>query len=66
MNYIRNSNGRVIGWTETVHSGVQQIRNANGKLLGWYDPTSDRTVDARTGNWMGIGNQLMILLGCQS
>ncbi len=63
MQVIRNSRGEVIGHITVVHGGIQQIRSKGGRLLGWYDPQSDRTVDAKTGNWMGIGNQLMMLLG---
>lgn len=63
MQQVRNNRGEVIGYITTIHDGVQQIRNKTGRLLGWYDPQADRTTDAKTGNWMGVGNQIMMLLG---
>ena len=59
---LRNNSGQLIGWIDTVHGGKKQIRNSKSKLLGWYDPESDRTTCARTGNWIGMGDQLTSLL----
>lgn len=59
---LRNSRGNLIGWIETVHDGRKQIRDGRGTLLGWYDPANDRTTSAKTGNWIGMGEQLTSLL----
>lgn len=62
MQFIRNQKGVVIGKLLTLQNGGKRIYGNNGQLLGWYDPESDRTVNAKTGNWMGFGDQTMLLL----
>jgi hypothetical protein len=62
MIILRNNKNQVIGRIQTVHNGIKQIRCNKGILLGWYDPASDKTVDARTGNWFSFGDQLTMLL----
>ena len=59
---LRNNKGNLIGWIETVHGGRKQIRDSRGALLGWYDSASDKTTCARTGRWIGMGEQLTSLL----
>ncbi|MGB3725562.1 MAG: hypothetical protein WA981_07330 [Glaciecola sp.] len=62
MQFIRNKNGIPIGQLQTLSNGVKRIFSNKGALLGWYDPVSDKTIDAKTGNWMGYGDQTMLLL----
>lgn len=63
MHYIRNKNGVAIGMLNTVGNGVKQVYSLNPtRLLGWYDPQSDKTICAKTGNWMGFGDQTVLLL----
>lgn len=59
---LRDNKGQLIGWIETVNSGRKQIRDSRGSLLGWYDAASDKTTCARTGRWIGMGEQLTALL----
>lgn len=60
--YVRNHKGQAIGILTILASGVIQIRNSSGILLGWYEPNSDKTIEAKSGNWFGYGNQLTLLL----
>ena len=63
MQFIRDNRGIPIGRMQILGNGVRQIYSVNpSRLLGWYDPNSDKTIDARTGNWMGFGDQTMLLL----
>jgi hypothetical protein len=59
---LRDNRGLLIGWIDTIHGGRKQIRDNKGTLLGWYDATSDRTTCAKTGRWIGMGEQLTALL----
>lgn len=59
---LRNNRGNLIGWIENVQGGRKQIRDSKGTLLGWYDATNDKTTCARTGRWIGMGEQLTSLL----
>ncbi|SEK75335.1 hypothetical protein SAMN05216262_102277 [Colwellia chukchiensis] len=59
---LRNNQGLLIGWIETVHDGRKQIRDSKGTLLGWYDAYADKTTCAKTGRWFGTGEQLTALL----
>ena len=59
---LRNNQGNLIGWIETINGGRKQIRNNRGALLGWYDANTDKTTCARTGRWVGMGEQLTSLL----
>ncbi len=59
---LRDNKGNLTGWIETVHGGRKQIRDNRGILLGWYDASSDKTTCARTGRWIGMGEQLTSLL----
>jgi hypothetical protein len=62
MQFIRNRRGIPIGQLLVLSNGVKRIYTTSGILLGWYDPACDRTTDAKTGNWMGYGDQTMLLL----
>ncbi|WP_100644032.1 hypothetical protein [Alteromonas facilis] len=62
MQYIRDNQGIAIGKLWVLNNGNKRIYSANGILLGWYDASSDRTIDAKTGSWMGFGDQTMLLL----
>jgi hypothetical protein len=62
MQFIRNQHGIPIAQLQILSNGVKRIYGTSGKLLGWYDPVSDKTIDARTGNWMGFGDQVMLLI----
>lgn len=62
VQFVKNKQGRVIGQIHFLQNGIKQIRNSSGLLLGWYDPVSDKTIDAKTGNWFGYGDQIMGLL----
>lgn len=62
MQFIRNQRGIPIAQLQSLTNGVKRIYSTSGKLLGWYDPASDKTIDARTGNWVGFGDQTMLLL----
>ncbi len=62
VQFVKNKQGRVIGQIHFLQNGIKQIRTSSGLLLGWYDPVSDKTIDARTGNWFGYGDQIMALL----
>jgi hypothetical protein len=62
MQFIRNQKGISIGKLLILPNGVIRIYSASGALLGWYDPGIGHTVNAKTGNWMGFGDQTMLLL----
>ncbi|MGS2721017.1 hypothetical protein [Paraglaciecola aestuariivivens] len=63
MQYIRNSKGQAIGMQQTLSNGIKQVYSVNpSRLVGWYDPSSDKTINAKTGNWMGYGDQTIMLL----
>ena len=59
---LRNTQSNLIAWIDKVYGGRKQIRYSKGTLLGWYDPDSNRTTSTKTGNWIGIGDQLTSLL----
>ncbi len=59
---LRDNKGNLIGWIETEHAGRKTIRNSRGILLGWYDSSTDKTTCAKTGRWVGMGDQLTALL----
>ena len=63
MQFIRNRHGIAIGQLQILNNGVRNIYSVSPcRLLGWYDPSMDKTIDARTGNWMGFGDQTLLLL----
>jgi hypothetical protein len=59
---LRDNKGNLIGWIETAHGRRKQIRDSRGTLLSWYDVASDKTTYARTGRWVGMGEQLTAFL----
>jgi phage/plasmid primase-like uncharacterized protein len=62
MQFIRDNAGRSIGLLQTLQNGTRRIFTTGGTNLGWYDPTIDKTISARTGNWIGEGDQTIGLL----
>lgn len=63
MQFIRNNKGIAIGKLLVLDNGVKRIYSLNpSRLLGWYDPTSDKTIDAKSGSWIGFGDQTFLLL----
>ena len=62
MQFVRNQRGIPIAQLQTLSNGVRRIYSTKGVLLGWFDPISDKTIDARTGKWMGFGDQIMLLI----
>jgi hypothetical protein len=59
--YLRDSNGRLIGWREEGMAGRINGRDANGRLAGWFDPVRQETRDAG-GRLCGRGDLLAALL----
>ena len=59
--YLRDSNGRLIGWREDGASGRINGRDAAGRLAGWFDPLSNETRDVN-GRLVGRGDLLTSLI----
>lgn len=55
--YLRDSNGRLIGWRENGPSGRINGRDDAGRLVGWYDPARNETRDCN-GRLAGRGDML--------
>ncbi len=60
--YLRNSKSQLIAMIQIDSNGIKRLRDTKGTLLGWYDPSIDKTISARTGNWVGLGDTLLTLL----
>ena len=60
--YLRDSNGRLIGWREEGASGRINGRDAAGRLVGWFDPARNETRDAN-GRLIGRGDLLATKFG---
>ena len=58
--YLRDSNGRLIGWREEGVVGRINGRNDAGRLVGWFDPARNETRDAN-GRLVGRGDLLTTL-----
>ena len=43
--YIRDRNGKIIGWVETDHIGNKVVKDFYGKIKGRYRKSSNTTVD---------------------
>jgi hypothetical protein len=59
--YLRDSNGRLIGWREEGMVGRINGRNDAGRLVGWFDPARNETRDAN-GRLVGRGDLLATLM----
>jgi hypothetical protein len=59
--YLRDSNGRLIGWREDGMVGRVNGRDDAGRLVGWFDRTRNETRDAN-GRLVGMGDLLTTLL----
>lgn len=59
--YLRDSNGKLIGWREVGMVGRVNGRDNAGRLVSWFDPARDETRDAN-GRLVGRGDQLLSLL----
>ena len=45
--YLRDSNGRLIGWREEGMIGRINGRDDAGRLVGWFDPVDRRAKGTR-------------------
>jgi len=63
--YLRDSNGRLIGWREEGMVGRINGRDAAGRLVGWFDPTRNETRDAN-GRLVGRGDLLARVFVCSA
>ena len=61
LNYIHDSQRRMIGWTQISSNGFTYLYNARGQMKGWYQPKSNQTF-TQGGQLVGWDNQLMMLL----
>lgn len=59
--YLRNSNGRLIGWREDGMVGRINGRDDAGRLVGWFDIARDETRDS-CGRFIGRGDLLSALV----
>jgi YD repeat-containing protein len=55
--YLRDSNGRLIGWREEGMVGRINARDNAGRLVGWFDPARNETRDVN-GRLLGHGDLL--------
>lgn len=55
--YLRDSNGRLIGWREAGMADRVNGRDEVGRLVGWFDPARNETRDGN-GRFIGHGDLL--------
>lgn len=59
--YLRDSNGRLIGWREEGMVARINGRDDAGRLVGWFDPPRNETRDAN-GRLVGRGDLLSSII----
>lgn len=59
--YLRDRNGRLIGWREEAVAGRINGRDDVGRLVGWFDPSRNETRDAN-GRLIGKGDLVVALM----
>ena len=59
-NYIKDSSGRVLGWTQD-NGSMQSAYDKSGRYLGKYDSKSNKTYDV-SGRLLSTGNTLAVLI----
>lgn len=58
---IKNFEGRIIGYEETLSNGDVKVSDFSGRILGYYRKSQDKTVDFY-GRIVARGNHTGILL----
>lgn len=61
---VRSESGRLLGRTQELPDGKQEIRDTLGNLRGTYDPKTNETIEWR-GRRIGSGNLLEALVGAK-
>jgi len=59
-NYIKNSSGRILGWTQD-NGSIESAYDKSGKYLGKYDSRVNKTYDI-SGRLLSTGNTLSALI----
>ena len=59
-NYIKDSSGRVLGWTQD-NGGIESAYDKSGRYLGKYDSRVNKTYDP-SGRLLSTGNTLAVLI----
>ena len=61
MEYVRDSQNKIIGRIDDEHSGNIIARDANGQIIGRYDKGMNATID-RSGRKLYNGNMVETLI----
>ena len=59
-NYIKDSSGRVLGWTQD-NGNIESAYDKSGRYLGKYDSRVNKTYDSH-GRLISTGNTLAYLI----
>ena len=59
-NYIKDSSGRILGWTQD-NGSIESAYDKSGKYLGKYDSRVNKTYDI-SGRLLSTGNTLSALI----
>lgn len=59
-NYIKDSSGRVLGWTQS-NGSIESAYDKTGRYLGKYDSRVNKTYDV-SGRLLSTGNTLSVLI----